>query len=640
MTMNRVFTKLSLALLLVAGTARAEVLPFDLEVGYRWLSLSGNEGMYRTQINERSGLLIRAFTMTSPTPFADRFRVDVSDLGVGPAGGFRLEADRRDLYRFRLGYRSANVFSELPAFANPLLGSGVIPGQHTYDRTRRTIDADVEIFPERNIVPFLGYSLNHFNGPGRTTYHVGQDEFLLGQSLDDREHEVRAGAAFRFTRFYGQFTQGWRRFNSNETLALVAPQSGNNTTPILGRDISATDIRRSESIRVNTPFTNFYVTGDVAPHVRVIANYVRFNADQNGDENESATGSFASFAAGRFFNGLTETASSNAKNTTWRGGARAEVSIINNVDAFGGFEREHRDLRGTALINTVLLQSITFGGADPHDLATALNANSSVDRDQDVLNAGVNARVLGPISFRAEFRETKQDVTVSADASEIVVPGAQGGSFDRRIHTFDVNAGYTKSGLTLGAAWRHDSADTPIFRTDYLGRNRYRLRAQYRAPKYVRIGAVAEQLKQNNDRPDVAYDAKIRQYTGNVDITPIEHLTFRASASRFKSDSTALFLRPETLSPSTSIQTENGRSREGGVSFTMKRVGLDASVTRFRNTGSNPFTIDRYAARATVGLKAKTGVAFEWNKDKYDEPLPSYGNYDASRYGIYLRWKP
>ena len=275
---------LALALILAAFTAHAQTAAFDLEAGYRWLNLKGDEGMYRTQIDERSGFLIRAFTMNSTSTFADRLRIDMSDLGTGPAGSFRLDAERASLYRFRLGYRSADLFSAVPSFAL---------GQHTYDRTRRTVDADLELFPDRKIVPFVGYSFNRFSGPGTTSYHVGQDEFLLGQSLRDTEHEYRVGAGFHFTNFYGEVTQGWRRFSGDETLTLIGPSTGNNPTPILGRDITATSISRHDSTSVDTPFTNAYITGQFADRIKVTGNYVRFNADSSGNETEADAGSFA-----------------------------------------------------------------------------------------------------------------------------------------------------------------------------------------------------------------------------------------------------------------------------------------------------------------------------------------------------------
>ena len=73
--------RLLLLLLLMTTAATAQTIPpADIEIGYRWLDLKGSEAMYRTQINERSGLLLRALSVSAPD-----FRIDASDLGVGPA---------------------------------------------------------------------------------------------------------------------------------------------------------------------------------------------------------------------------------------------------------------------------------------------------------------------------------------------------------------------------------------------------------------------------------------------------------------------------------------------------------------------------------------------------------------------------
>ena len=59
---------LLLALCLVCSATlniAAQTTPVDVEIGYRWTDISGNEDMYRTQINEDEGLLIRALTISS-----------------------------------------------------------------------------------------------------------------------------------------------------------------------------------------------------------------------------------------------------------------------------------------------------------------------------------------------------------------------------------------------------------------------------------------------------------------------------------------------------------------------------------------------------------------------------------------------
>jgi len=648
MNMKRFVAKLlSLPILAMAFAAQAQTVPFDLEIGYRWLDLKGSNDMYRTQVNERGGLLIRSFTLSTSdfeghTSLTDRFRIDVSDLGSGPAQSFRLEASRAETYRLRFGYRSADAFSALPAFANPLLGQGIIPGQHTFNRTRRMYDIDLELLPDKAITPFIGYTYNDNQGPGSTTYHLGQDEFRLLQDLHERDREIRAGASFHFASVYGQLTQGWRNFRGTDTLTLTpGAGAGNDPGTVLGQPVTATSVTRTDSTHVKTPFTNLFVADQVTNRVRLIGNYVRFAADSNGNESEAAAGSFASFAISRFYTGLSESATSNAKNKTWRGGGRAEVTLAPNVDFLAGYQREHRELDGAALIDTVFLQSITFAGFDRRDIETVLNSANSIEREETVWNGALSARALGPFAVRVELREAKQDITVAPDLSEIVVPGNQSGDFTRRIHTLDVTGSYSFNSLLLSASLRRDLADEPIFRTDYLDRNRLRVRAAWSTPKKMfRAGVTAERTTQSNDRPDTGYDARMRQYSGDAELTPFTGLSFRASLSQFRADSSISFRRPENFALGESIHTEDGKAREGGASYLRGPFSIDASISRFENTGTLPFTIDRHRVRATFDFKWKTGIAAEWDRDNYSETSSTLADYDATRYGLYLRWRP
>src|SRR5262249_56996759 len=72
-----------------ARATHGQSFPVDVEVGYRWLDISGNEDMYRTQINDRPGFLVRSFSYDSPEPVGNLFdhvHLDMSDVGAGPAG--------------------------------------------------------------------------------------------------------------------------------------------------------------------------------------------------------------------------------------------------------------------------------------------------------------------------------------------------------------------------------------------------------------------------------------------------------------------------------------------------------------------------------------------------------------------------
>jgi hypothetical protein len=633
----RSLTCLSLLLLAVAAGAQTTV-PIEIEAGYRWTEVSGNEDLYRTQIDERNGFLIRALTFFTPTNgFTDHVRVDATDLGAGPASALRIETGRESAFKLRLAYRSFDTFSALPAFANPFFAQGVTPGQHTFDRQRTMFDADLEILPGRKIVPFVGYSQSRFDGPGTTTYSLGGDEFLLGQDLDETEREIRAGASFDLGKFYGSLTQGWRSLDSDESLTLAqAASGGNNTGTVLGRAITGSAITRDGSTSVDTPFTTAYLTGELTSRVRLTGSYIRFAADSDGVDTEQATGSFVSFPIQRFFNGFDDTISSRAKNTTWRGSARAEVSLADNIELLAGYRSEHRELSGDALIRSVFVDSVTLSGLDRRDLEELVDTESSLDRDVDVLEAAIAARAIGPFDLRVGFSQSKFDFGVAPGLEEIVVPGNQSGDFERTVNTFDVSAAFSRRLFSTGVSYRRDSADDLVLRTDFTGRDRLRVRAAVRTPgNMFRLGVTAEDLQQDNDE---SFDAEARQYSADLEVAPWTPLRVRAAYSRLRADSTITFRRPETFALDVSRHEEDGDALELGFGLDLQPVTIDAGASRFENEGSIPFSVDRYRMRFVYDFLAHAGIAAEWNRDNYDEDAP-FGQFDADRYGLFLRYR-
>lgn len=633
---------LALPLLLISFGAFAQSLPVEVEIGYRWTEVDGNEDLYKTQINEDDGILLRSFSLFSTNEGGafDQFRIDASELGTGPAQSMRLMAAKDNSYRFNLTYRERDAFSALPAFANPLLGAGITPGQHTYDRTRRMIDADLEFLPGRKITPFIGYSRNTYDGPGTTTYTLGIDEFKLNQNLDETEDEIRAGLGFNFGRFYGSVIQGWRSIDSNEELSLVqGGNAGNNPGPILGTPVTASNITRNSSTETDSPFTNIFATVAVTDGIRFIGNYSMFDAEADGTEFEEGTGQFVSFAISRFFTGIEESVTSNAENNTWRGGLRTEIALGRKLALDAGFRTEERELQGSALINTLFQNTITFGGVDPRDVTEILQADSALDRSEDVLFANLHGRAFGPFSFRFGYAQAKQEIDVMPDLSEIVVPGNQGGIFERTVDTVDASATFAKAGFLLGASVRLDDADTPVFRTDFLNRDRLRVRAAYRTPgNMFRVGVTAENMDQDNDENGVGFEGSQDQLTADFEFAPVKMFTVRGAFSQLDAESTVTILRPETLAPMTSFHEETGESIEGGFSLNFNRFTLDADILQFENEGTLPFTLDRNRVRLYFDVTAHAGIIGEWMSDEYDENT-SWGQFTADRYGLYLRLK-
>jgi hypothetical protein len=621
----------------------------DLELGYRWIDVSGNEQMYRSQINERPGVLIRSLSYASSAPFEglfDHLRVDAWDVGAGPAGTLRLSADQTDRYRLSFSWRRTDLYSALPAFANPFLEQGIVPGQHTFKRVRDIYDVNLEILPGKMITPILGYTRNVYRGPGRTTYFLGQDEFALGEDLHSRDEEYRIGLAFQKGPVQGAVIQGWRRYRWEDAVSLVpGAEGGNDPGSVLGQLVTASGIARTTTNRANTPITSAWVTAAVASRVKLIGSYVRADANAATDSAETDAGSFVSFQLQRFFSGLEDPVSSKAKTDYWRGSARAEVNLAPNVDFTAGWTERSRSLEGSALFSSLYLDTVTFGGVSAGDLLRALHAQSRLDRTDRIFDATVNARMLGPFAVNAGWSRMEQRVESTPDLSEIVLPDGQGGNFSRHVDTYGAGVTFSKYGLTLGADYRRDDANRPILRTDFVNRDRYKFRAGWSFKDRVRVGATWQETHWNNDVSEIGLHTTLREIAGDVEVSPVPMLTLRASAGEFKADRDILIRVPQNFDIAPSVHAELGHTWEAGVALALSPVALDAGYLRMTNTGSIPFTINRMRARAEVAVRPGIGVVGEWTRDQYSEraafdQAASLANFNANRYGLFLRWHP
>jgi hypothetical protein len=209
----------------------------------------------------------------------------------------------------------------------------------------------------------------------------------------------------------------------------------------------------------------------------------------------------------------------------------------------------------------------------------------------------VTARQLGPLAVNADWSQTQQDVQVTPDASEIVVPGGQGGHFDRTVNTYGGGATFSKFGLTLGADYRRDEADQQIFRADFINRDRYKVRAAYSWADTVRIGGTWQETHANDgDVVGVGYNAKVREVAADLEVTLFKKtLTLSASGGEFKVDRNIL-IRVWDFTIENSNQIRDGAHWGGGATWVYKRLTLEGA-TLCPERGSIPFTAERTCAR-------------------------------------------
>ena len=256
-----------------------------------------------------------------------------------------------------------------------------------------------------------------------------------------------------------------------------------------------------------------------------------------------------SFEIARFFSGLGETVNSRSRTDYWRASARAEVNVVEGVDLAGGWAENSRALDGQALISTLFLDTVTYAGQSTGDLLREINARTRIDDMSRVYDASVTARLIGPVAVNAGWTQTQQNVTATPDASEIVVPGGQGGRYERRVNTYGGGATFNQWGLTLTADYHHDSADVPIFRTDYIDRDRYGFRGVWNFKDFVKVGAFFRETHAADDAVEIGYSTKIREFEADVEVTLLKNmLTLRGSGGEFLTNRKILIRVPQDFS--------------------------------------------------------------------------------------------
>ncbi len=635
---------LALLLAAVAGApALAQTTQFDLGIGYQWDDVSGNEDVYRTQVKGKEGFLLDTLSLTMTDPkgeLFDRMTVDAAGIGASPDTRFRAQVGRARTYNLRFAYTRADLYSALPAYANPFIASGIIPGQHTYDRRRDVIDLDLELLPGAVVSPLVGYTNQRYWGPGTTTFAFGQDEFALANDLEEKLSEFRLGLAFTHGTWRATVLQGWRSVDTSyDYQLLTAPSGGNNSRPVLGRDVSASQLAGHSRTTGSAPFTNAFVTGTVGRRVRIAGSYVRSNGnDSETEETFTARGQFASFSLQRFFSGANDTAYGDASSDSRRGNVRVELEATRWLDIVAGVTSAERALTGSALVYTAYLDTVTFSGVSTGNIAALLSADTAWERSDDMADVKVVVRPVKGVNVWVGGGSVDQQLSITPAAAEIVVPGGQGGVYDRSIQRRSAGADAKLGPVTLGVDYLTDETDDAIVRTDYLDRERLRARAGLKLGKFVNFLGTAEWIDLANPTVGIEYDAQVEHYGATLEVVPVEAFTVRVGYDTYTSDSTILTRTPQDFSTSPSLYAEDGDSVDAGLSLKLGRFRIDAGASRYTNEGDMPFDLDRAYGRVDVSITEAIGVYGQFESRDYNETLLPVADYSSDRYGLFLRW--
>jgi hypothetical protein len=199
----------------------------SFETGYRFETVGGNEGMYRSTVNYGNGIRLLSSSLSIQSRnghgrLFDQILLNTQGLGNDPYQFVSLRVEKNRLYRYDLTWR-------LNAYYNPALT--ISYGEHQIDTVRHMQDHDLTLFPQSNLKFFLGYSRNTQSGPALSTIQLFDnrgDEYPLFADIHREQNEYRLGGEAHFFGFRLNVLHGWEDFKEDTPISLPGVSAGNN----------------------------------------------------------------------------------------------------------------------------------------------------------------------------------------------------------------------------------------------------------------------------------------------------------------------------------------------------------------------------------------------------------------------------
>src|SRR5580698_2286204 len=138
----------------------------SFEVGYRFATVGGNDGLFRSDVNFGNGLRLLGSSLTIDSKdghghLFDELLLTTMGLGNDPYQSVMLRIRKNRLYRYDMNWRENQFYDP---------GVVISGGEHLFNTTRNMQDHDLTILPDNRLAQFeLGYSRNTQTGPGLTS---------------------------------------------------------------------------------------------------------------------------------------------------------------------------------------------------------------------------------------------------------------------------------------------------------------------------------------------------------------------------------------------------------------------------------------------------------------------------------------
>ena len=198
----------------------------SFETGYRFRSVDGNLGKYRSDVNYGNGIRLLGSRLSINSKeghggYFDELLLNTLGLGNDPYQSATLRVQKNRIYKYDFLWRQN-------AYYNPALP--IANGQHFMDTVRRLQDQSLVLLPQSAFRLHLGYSRMGQGGPALSTvniFDIRGDEFPLATDVRRSQDEYRLGFDADFAGVKLSVMRGWEFFK-DDTRRTGSQLIGNN----------------------------------------------------------------------------------------------------------------------------------------------------------------------------------------------------------------------------------------------------------------------------------------------------------------------------------------------------------------------------------------------------------------------------
>jgi hypothetical protein len=563
----------------------------SFETGYRWASVGGNYGRYRSDVNFGNGIRLlgsslRVNSREGRGRFFDEISLTTGGLGNDPYQSASLRVEKNRFYRYDMSWRLNEYF-------NPALT--VAGGLHLMDTRRRFQDHHLTLFPQSGFKLFAGYTRNTQTGPALSTVQLFDprgDEFPLLAGIDRRRSEYRLGAEIPIRRFTLNVLRGWDRFEDDTPLRVTSFERGNNPAD----NTTLSSLRRREPYQGNSPYWRlalFRTTRRFAMNARYTNVSGRrdflFDEVAVGTDRVNAARNRQILVAGSGSRPVVTGALNLTVTPAERLTLTQHTSFHNTrMDGNGAYRELENNLAGAAILD---FQFLGIRG-----IQTLTDATVTVNKAFGI---------YGGYHYSTRRIQSRQGQRFDN------LTEAAGFEQDNRIHS---GLGGVRLRPVKGFTIQFDAeigrADRPFYPISEKNYHALNARAQYRTRSAL-LTVSTRTLYNNNSVTLFSHSSRSRQYAYDASWSPTARLSFEAGYSKLHLDTNtglAYFAASQLIESQRSFYISNVHAGNLGIRLQFhKRVDFHAGYSIVKDTGdgrSAGAVLAPAAATDTIGRQA------------------------------------